>query len=317
MALAVGGVATSQSTFDFEFFNLSAESYENGSAGNGDFIFTQNETIQMTNVYDTAWGSWNGFSISNMTDVTTPGWMNQFSAYTGSGAGGSANYAVHYNPGTISGGDDNTAITEFKITNTTYAALSMRDGDGYGKQFGSPKDASGSPDGTNGEDYFKVWIICESVSGDKDSIEFFLADYRFADSTQDYIVETWETIDLTSIAFDVNVIDFKYESTDNDPTWGIKTPTYFAIDDIKTVSTLNVIESELENITMYPNPTSEILNIVGADGEVKMFDTQGKLVYSEVYVDATVINVSDFTPGIYVIRVENASGLYTNRIAVK
>jgi hypothetical protein len=31
-----------------------------------------------------------------------------------------------------------------------------------------------------------------------DSIEFYLADFRFANNSQDYILKTWEYLDLTS-----------------------------------------------------------------------------------------------------------------------
>ncbi|MHC5156747.1 MAG: DUF4465 domain-containing protein, partial [Planctomycetota bacterium] len=38
--------------------------------------------------------SWEGFVYSNMTDTTTPGYMNQFSAITGGGVEDSNNFGV-------------------------------------------------------------------------------------------------------------------------------------------------------------------------------------------------------------------------------
>ena len=38
----------------------------------------------------------------------------------------------------------------------------MLNGDAYAKKFGEPTNALGEVDGTNGEDFFRVWIICEN-----------------------------------------------------------------------------------------------------------------------------------------------------------
>ena len=63
------------------------------------------------------------------------------------------------------------------ITNSTYAANSMRDGDAFAKKF------------TNADqDYFKLHIYGHSSGSISDSVEFYLADFTHADSTLDYIV---------------------------------------------------------------------------------------------------------------------------------
>ncbi len=315
IALAVGGTVTAQSTFDFESVTLSPESYDNGSAGNGDFQFGP---LMLSNVYDTAWGgTWNGFSISNITDNTTGGWFNQYCAYPGSGSGNSENYGIFFDSGLVYPSLGNLEFLEFKITNTTYAAISMRDGDSFAKQFGSPLDAYGNTDGTNGEDFFKVWIICESTGGQKDSIEFYLADYRFADSTQGYIVDTWETIDLTVMPFQVDNINFRFESSDNHPTFGMNTPAYFAIDDIKTAPLSGLKANQLANIQMYPNPANDFVHVVGESGTIRVFSMTGNLLFEANHQEKTTIPTSEFESGIYVIEVENTSGKYTNRIVIQ
>lgn len=318
IALAVGHSVTAQYTVDFESHPLTPESYDNGSAGNGDFAFTQNVPVYLTNSYDTNWGSWTGFAISNMTDNTTAGWSNQYSAYTGSGANGSSNYAVFYSNGNINTGGSVNSIAEFKITNTAYAAISMRDGDAFGKQFGSPLNAQGNPDGTNGEDFFKVWVICESVNGaDIDSIEFYLADYRFADSTMDYIVDTWETVDLTGLSFEVEKVSFAFESSDNDSVWGMNTPAYFAIDDVVAMSGAGIAQNSQLDVSVYPNPASDVIYIDGEEGALRLLDLQGKTLFEGNHLGKSTLNVDSFPTGIYVIQLENASGSYTNRIVIQ
>ena len=63
-----------------------------------------------------------------------------------------------------------------------------------------------------------------------DDIEFYLADFRFDDNSQDYIIDTWTAVDL-SILGQVKTIEFSVSSSDTGD-YGINTPTYFAIDGI-------------------------------------------------------------------------------------
>src|SRR4029077_6587926 len=109
----------------------------------------------------------------NMTVTTTPGPDNQYSAYPGIGAQGSANYGVAFlgqpvgptvtfaTPSVVSGA---------YFTNTTYAALSMLSGDSFAKKFGG---ASG-----NDPDFFKLTIIGKNaVEQTTGTVDFYLADY--------------------------------------------------------------------------------------------------------------------------------------------
>ncbi len=96
-ALLLGASTQAQQTIDFESFTLAADTFDNGSAGNGDFLLGTDQ-IRFSNVFTpNAWGgSWTGHSISNMTDATTAGFGNQYSAFTGSGHNGSSDYTAGY-----------------------------------------------------------------------------------------------------------------------------------------------------------------------------------------------------------------------------
>ena len=314
--LLLASSTQAQQVIDFEAHPLSAESYDNGSAGGGDFVFTD---VTFTNYYDTAWGSWNGFSISNITDNITSGWGNQYSAYTGMGSDGSENYAVFYPWGQISGfpSDPMIRIDSLKITNTAYAAIAMRDGDAFSKKFGSPNGADGNPDGTNGEDYYRVWVIGEDyMFGQKDSVEFYLADFRFADSTQDYIVDGWVNIDLSNFSFNVHHIDFRLESSDNG-AWGMNTPAYFAVDDITYSGYWGIKETEANAISMYPNPANEVVIIDGGEGELSVMTMNGKIMQTIEHNGTSTLNVVDLNAGIYIISVENNNSVSTSKLIVE
>lgn len=220
----------------FEDLNLAAGSYWNGSGGSGGFTSAD---AYFLNGYDSTWGSWDGWAYSNMTDTTTAGYSNQFSAITGSGVNGSATYGVAYDGGAwgmasppglsfgaVSGTDYNTVISGAYFTNTTYAYLSMRDGDAFAKKFG----------GLTGDDpdYFKLTIKGITEEAEYTSpVEFFLADFRFEDNRRDYIVDQWTWVDLSGLGPVVG-LEFSMESSDVGD-WGINTPTYFAMDNLNAV----------------------------------------------------------------------------------
>ena len=67
----------------------------------------------------------------------------------------------------------------------------------------------------------------------KRQVDFYLADYRYADSSQDYIISAWEYIDLSSLG-SVDELSFSLSSSDNG-SFGMNTPNYFAIDNIGVV----------------------------------------------------------------------------------
>ena len=314
-AFAVAGTITAQTTIDFEDHPLTgAETHDNGSDGVGAFDFG-GSTFDYN--YFMMGGYYFGFVISNHTDVTTPGLPNQFSAYTGSGADGSSQYAIFYDfyNGGMNTNSATVRIDSFELTNTTYAYLSMRDGDAYGKQFGSIYAADGTTvDGTNGEDFFKVWIhginFDETLS---DSVEFYLADYRFADSTMDYIVDDWNTIDLTGFAFDVASVRFTFASSDTN-SWGPQTPTYVAIDNVSTQTTTGLNTSLAANYEMYPNPVNDVLTINGGIGQIKITNTFGQVILEENHTSISKIDVSELSSGVYFVTLIDNFGVRTQQL---
>jgi Domain of unknown function (DUF4465) len=177
---------------------------------------------------------WQGWAYSQTTDATTPGFGNQYSAAAGSGAGGSATYGVAFTGGEVGAQDPITRITfaqevslsGAEITNTTYAALSMRDGDSFAKKFGG---ASGSD-----PDYFRLTITgrdaLDAITG---SIVFALADFTSANNALDYIVTQWTFVDLTGLG-SVAALEFSLDSSDQ--SFGfLNTPSYFALDNLQFV----------------------------------------------------------------------------------
>jgi hypothetical protein len=208
---------------DFEDLSLASESYWNGSDSSGGF---QSGDAYYVNNYDMTYYSWDSFAYSNKTNTTASGWGAQYNAIAGSGANASANYAVGYvgwmTPPTITL-DAVGVVGGVGVTNNNYAYYSMRDGDDFSKKFGG---ATG-----NDADWFLLTITGKDVLGGvTGTVDFYLADYRFADNAQDYIVDTWEFVDLTSLGA-IKSLEFSLSSSDVG-VYGMNTPGYFAIDNV-------------------------------------------------------------------------------------
>ena len=166
-----------------------------------------------------------GFTYTNTTDVTTPGYVN-ISAITGAGKFGKVyltSSTNSYTPASIS--ILNTDKYQFKgawVTNTTYAYLAIKDGNDGGlnavRQFA---------DG----DYFILTAVGRDAQGTEiGRVNFYLADYR---NGQSKIVNTWEWFDWSALASAAS-ISFELDSTDKGE-YGMNTPAYFCLDGITLI----------------------------------------------------------------------------------
>jgi hypothetical protein len=129
-------------------------------------------------------------------------------------------------------------VNSFQINNTTYAALSMLNGDGPARAFT-----------TASNDWFKLTIEgFDSADSSLGTVDFMLADY--SQGTED-LVEDWSLVDLSSLGTDVKSLKFGLTSTDNGE-YGMNTPGYFAMDNL--------------SVEAIPEPSSVILLVAGFGG---------------------------------------------------
>ncbi|WP_435007786.1 DUF4465 domain-containing protein [Tundrisphaera lichenicola] len=217
------------------------------------------------NRYDLTYGTWDGFAYSRVND-TTHGFPNQFGAITGTGHGGSGNYGVGFGADALtpnladptpfdpSSLADLKALPNFSlaagsmiegmyVTNTTYAYLSMTQGDAFGTTpFGGPSG--------NDPDYLLLTAYGTTASGEilKTSVDFYLADYQSSDPGARYIVDDWRYMDLSGLKGATSIY-FNISGSKNG-LYGLNTPTFFALDDIRFS-------------TAVPEPSSAILCLSG------------------------------------------------------
>jgi len=224
VALAITGVSTAADIANFDDLSLDPNSYWNGSDGSGGFA---SGGVYFSNYYDDMWGEyWEGFAYSNITDTITSGMGSQYNAITGGGQGGSENYAIGFvgwaEP-PIMTLNSAGVVESLYVSNNNYAYYSMLNGDAFAKKFGGA-------DG-NDADWFLLTITAKDAAGDiTTTVDFYLADFRFAENGLDYIVDSWEYVDLTSLGV-VKSLEFALSSSDVGD-YGMNTPAYFAMDTV-------------------------------------------------------------------------------------
>lgn len=212
----------------FEDLTLAPNSFYNGGPTTNSNGWSSGG-VHFGNSFDSRFGGfWNGFSYSNVVNTTTAGFTNQYAAFPGGGADGSRNYAVAYSGSrAFFNLPENARLSSVSLANTTYAALSMRNGDSFAKQFG----------GSTGDDpdFFRVTLNgFDGLNGtgtQLGSVTVNLADFTSADNSQDFILSTWINVDLTSLGSSRSV-RLSWASSDVG-AFGINTPTFVALDNLR------------------------------------------------------------------------------------
>ncbi|MCX7862981.1 MAG: DUF4465 domain-containing protein [Bacteroidales bacterium] len=284
---------------NFEDLSLNPNSYWNGSDNSGGF--TSGNIATFPNTF-TDWGggitSWSGFAYSNMLDTITQSFTNEFSCYAGIQTPNSTIFGLSYNsidwmtgqtlPNNVYFSQP-VKIQSIDVTNSTYAALTMLNGDAYSKKFGG---ASG-----NDPDWFKLTIIGSKDSIVTGSIEFYLADYRFANNSLDYIVKDWATVDLSSLGI-IDMLSFVLNSSDTG-MYGMNTPAYFCFDNIKYDLPSNIANYQDFQLKIFPNPAHDYLNFNTTVDAVYIIDLSGRTI--KHIQNSASIALQDLEKGIYII----------------
>jgi hypothetical protein len=190
------------------------------------------------------------------------------------------------------------------VNNTTYAYYSMKEGVAPSKKFGG---ASG-----NDPDYFKLLIQGFDKNGNYvDSVEFFLADYRFSDNNNDYVVKDWQQVDISNLVLKSAIrLEFSLSSSDNGAL-GMNTPAYFCMDDAIQLFGGNIKKQESALIQVYPNPASNFLNIkLKGNASLTISDLQGKTFLNSNYDGINGIDISQLNTGIYLVTIQQNGKMY-------
>lgn len=238
-ALTLGLVSCEQNNTEtkeymvtFEDVTLGEQGYWDGSDMQVEGVQEEDEWGSMTtnyysafvsgvasfnNKYTKEYGSWLGFACSSLTDTKTPGYENQYSVVAGSGAYASKNFAVAFKEAVLECPQNEYGYMKagsVMLANSTYAYLSMKDGDSYTAPF-----EAGS--------WFKVIVTGYRGEAETGKVEYYLADFRDGKS---FLSNQWETVDLSALG-EVDKMAFGFDSSDKGE-YGINTPTYVCVDNL-------------------------------------------------------------------------------------
>ncbi|MBA3827299.1 MAG: DUF4465 domain-containing protein [Taibaiella sp.] len=301
--------ASAQTVSDFESLTLSKPDtfYVNYSMPGKDVGF-DNGLAHFQCVYDTVYGGlWeSGFAYSNEKDSIDGGYMHPYSTKSASGYSGSANYVVANITGVpavinLKAAAAGHTVQGFYITNSTYAYNSMLHGDGFAHKFG---DTTGR---RSGLDWFKLTVYGYSGGVKKpDSVDFYLADFRFTDNSKDYILKDWKWLNLLPLGH-IDSLSIGMSSSDTNH-YGMLTPAYFCMDNFTTNETnVSVANTNiLDSAKVYPIPATDKLYISLPDNKIttaKVYDLSGRLISDNITTAGiTTLNISSLIPGTYILQ---------------
>ncbi|MFN5181483.1 MAG: DUF4465 domain-containing protein [Bacteroidota bacterium] len=292
-------------------YSLPTDSFYNGLSGGNGF---QSGNIFYPTVYDSNFQYWaSGFAASNMKDSATSGYLNVYSAKTASGCLGSSNYAIaqNYAVARFTGASQQDSVYGFYVTNSTYAYNSMRDGDAFAKKFG----------GLNGNDPDWFLLTVKKYFNGvlyNDSVYFYLADYRFSNNNNDYILDSWQWVNCKSLGKADSLL-FVLSSSDIGQ-FGMNTPAFFAIDNLTTKATfVGMNEIESDDLKVFPNPFSDVLTFLNKSGNsslsFELSDMSGRIILKDQFSGIDFkINVADLTKGIYLLTLQDDKNKFLKRI---
>lgn len=215
--------------------NIDFESATLGSMGYNNQLKYEADGASFNNNYDDQYGSWDGFAYSCLgSDSYSSFDPDQYKVYSSTGdlkkgAGhNSDKFAIGYGSDytgwpTITF-DSAVKIKSLWLNNTAYAYNTIKNGDAFAKKF------------VKG-DWFLLTI--EGYDDDSETATpvyaktFYLADYRAELPVDHYIVSEWTLCDaFVNSDSPVKKLVFKLSSSDVG-AYGMNTPSYFALDDVK------------------------------------------------------------------------------------
>ncbi|MCU0442809.1 MAG: DUF4465 domain-containing protein [Bacteroidia bacterium] len=292
------GFTQAQTVSTFESINLNSDSIWNGGP-NFNTNSIENGNALFENAFDTSFGGYwaNGFAVSSkknvLKDSVASGFSQLYTGIAGSGAEGSAQYAIAQNRSMVvlTGAAQGKQLDGVYVTNSNYAYLSMRWGDAFARAF-------------NDSDFFLLTVFgYENGTIKNTTASFYLA-------KDGEIVTDWTWLDLKPLG-NVDSIEFRLTSSDTG-AFGMNTPAFFCLDNFTTRDVFTRVNEVLSKTTLklYPNPTSSKATIEGlATGDlVSVIDITGKTIIEQTATTNLIeLDIEMWNNGMYLVVVNGTT----------
>ncbi|XOV67512.1 MAG: YCF48-related protein [Fluviicola sp.] len=131
---------------------------------------------------------------------------------------------------------------------------------------------------------------------------------------------------MQGLIFEKTGVTWGFESVDqpvyamdnygNDVTWAVGDSGYVVVNKVLSTVSAPELDQDMETLSLYPNPTNGILFWdcdSCKEGEVQIFDWQGKLIYDGVVISKQSIDLSVLNSGVYVFQFTSDNQRYIFR----
>lgn len=302
----------------FESLNLPIDTFWNGSDLSGAYlepIPLLGDTFIAHNSYDTAWGGYwsGGIAVSTMSDDTTENFTNLYSSIAASGYN-SSSYGV------VSGADTATISTtvmlwgdyqrfmSMYVSNATYTYYSMLNGDAFAKKFG----------GSTGNDPDYLFIRFYFYGGfPKQHVDFYLADFRNEDNSQDYILDDWVYVDFNDYPNSEHYgpsIKMQLFSSDTG-AFGMNTPAFFCIDNLEIGIPGGVSNAKNKTDETFISVKEKSINAQNqARSNFILLSLSGQVIQKISDVYSVEFNTQDLPQGVYILKTINTNGEFGTKV---
>lgn len=287
------------------FDDLNNTGFDSGMVYNGKTGMQQyitNGDLLMKFGWDTTYKYWSGnwaLSYNHYNKIETSSMdAHLYAAAPGKGAHYSEKiFAVGQNHAKLTAADPLVmGVMSLKVSNSLYAYNSMKFGDAFAKKF-SARDKDSL--------ILEVTSYLQGVK--QESKRVVLADFRFMDTTRNFLLDTWQLIQFKK---ENDSIQFEMESSDNG-SWGMNTPAFFVLDDIQVMHVVGVKTVKLNNMKVYPNPALNTLNF-DTQKDLKTIDVynfEGQNILQQSLIPSTrTLDVSGLKSGLYFGVVTDVTG---------
>lgn len=305
--LLVITLATGLTQAQTDFEDMSLSPYFDGSDlsgtddGSGVYssIYTENN-LSFNTTWDNSLGIYSywsaGWAFSSLIDSTLNTEQQIYHRYDKTN-NLESNFAIGESGSEIT--VNGTAFfSTLQVSNNSYAAYSMTNGDSFAKKF-------------TGKDWFELTIEGFNGISSTGEIKVMLAD---SSNITPNILETWQTVDISSLG-EVTKLTFTLNSSDVG-NWGMNTPNFFALDNIVFNITNGSQELSKINLTVYPNPATEKVNIPNGIESLEIYSITGSLVFTELN-PFNLIDVSSLKKGTYLVKAITGNSILTTMLIIK
>lgn len=190
-------------------------------------------------------------------------------------------------------------VSQLRISNSTYSYNSMKFGDFVGKKF-SAKD----------KDSFVLIISGYNSAVKKFSKRVYLADFRFADTTKNFLLDTWQIVTFNENEI-ADSLSFTLESSDNGQ-YGMNTPAFFVLDNVTIMEhNANIKHIAATSVRAFPNPASQFIrfDIPQKNTDIAIAQSNGQICKKLQLTENTMeVNIQDLAAGLYFVQMKNEAG---------